>query len=122
MAGEKKPGWSFAARLTELREQANLTKYQLAKRTGLSRQALTQYERGTREPAWQTVQLLCLALGVQFADLADPSIRLPDTDGRGAGRPRKDGQEDAAAKAQPRKPPRKPKQSEPTERSRKEQR
>lgn len=62
---------SFAARLKELREKAGLSQYELAKRAGLSRQAISHIEAGNREPGWNTVLKLAQALGVNVLAFTD---------------------------------------------------
>jgi transcriptional regulator with XRE-family HTH domain len=44
----------------------------------LTKQALYRLEQGNNEPTWQTVQLLAAALGVDYADFADPGLQLPE--------------------------------------------
>jgi transcriptional regulator with XRE-family HTH domain len=81
---------TFAARLAALRESQGLSQYELARRTGLTRQTLSRLEMGDREPGWGTVQLLALALGVDCRALADPALTLPGAaEARPKGRPRK---------------------------------
>jgi DNA-binding XRE family transcriptional regulator len=81
---------AFAKRLTTLREKAKLSKYALAKRIGLSRQAVFLIEKGIHKPTWTTVQLLALALGVDYAALAEPDLKLPNVAPVGPrGRPKK---------------------------------
>ncbi|MCL2862242.1 MAG: helix-turn-helix domain-containing protein [Firmicutes bacterium] len=46
-------------RLRELREEKNLTQLQLAKELGFSRNTISQYETGTREPDIKTIKKLC---------------------------------------------------------------
>jgi transcriptional regulator with XRE-family HTH domain len=80
----------FAERLRHLREKAGLSQYALARQAGLSKQAVSNLEAGNREPTWQTVQLLALALGVDCGAFVDPAVRLPDTSPvLPRGRPRK---------------------------------
>ncbi len=55
---------SFAHKLISLREAAGLSQYQLAQKTGLTRQALSLLEFGEREPSWATVQAIAMGLGV----------------------------------------------------------
>jgi transcriptional regulator with XRE-family HTH domain len=84
------PSISFAARLRDLREQAGLTTYALAKKCGLTKQALYRLEEGTNEPTWQTVQLLAAALGVSCEQFTDPSLQPPASEpARPRGRPKK---------------------------------
>jgi transcriptional regulator with XRE-family HTH domain len=81
---------AFAAQLARLREGAGLTQYALAKKSGLTKQAISRLEMGTRDPGWETVQRLALALGVDYGAFADPEVRLPDPgEARRPGRPRK---------------------------------
>jgi transcriptional regulator with XRE-family HTH domain len=102
----------FAERLRTLREAAGLSQYALARRSGLSKQALSNLELGNREPTWATVQVLALALGVDCRSFADESLRLPPEEPpRPPGRPRKAGT-DATGPAAELPPP----QKEPTRR------
>jgi transcriptional regulator with XRE-family HTH domain len=55
---------TFARRLTELREAAGLSQYEVAKRAGVTRQTLSRLEMGESVPSWPTVQALAKALGV----------------------------------------------------------
>jgi transcriptional regulator with XRE-family HTH domain len=81
---------SFARLLTKAREGKGVSQYALGKLTGLTRQAISRLERGEREPSWGTVQLIAVALGVDFTAFADPQIRLPaPAPARPRGRPRK---------------------------------
>ena len=54
---------TFARRLPRMRKAAGLSKYELAKRTGLSAQAIAKLEGGA-EPSWDTVRRLAYVLGV----------------------------------------------------------
>jgi transcriptional regulator with XRE-family HTH domain len=54
----------FARRLTELRKAAGLTQCALAKRAGVTTQAVTFLEEGERKPTWETVERLAAALDV----------------------------------------------------------
>jgi transcriptional regulator with XRE-family HTH domain len=79
----------FADRLSTQREKAELSKYALAERSGVSAQALSLLELGQREPSWKTVQLLALALGCPVTAFLDPDLALPPAKPkRPAGRPR----------------------------------
>jgi transcriptional regulator with XRE-family HTH domain len=80
---------SFAQRLAEAREAAGLSQYALAKRSGVSKQALSLLELGQRQPSWETVQRLCLALGASYESLADKDITLPEVKPVKMGRPPK---------------------------------
>jgi len=81
---------AFKERLRELREKAGLSQYALAALTGLSKQALSYLELGDREPGWDTVQRLALALGVDCRFFMDEGIVMPEPVPPGKpGRPRK---------------------------------
>jgi transcriptional regulator with XRE-family HTH domain len=81
----KQPVVTFGVRLRELREAAGLTQARLAERAGLHPQGVVKLERGEREPAWSTVQLLAAALGVSCAAFASP-VTLPDVEPARRGR------------------------------------
>ncbi len=93
---------TFADLLRSIRAKSGLSQYELARRSGLSKQSLSQYEAGLREPTWKAVQLLALALGVELAAFRDESLALPTAVAQvKRGRPRKDGQA-AARRVSPR--------------------
>ena len=48
---------SFGKRLAQLRTRMGLSQYELAKRLQLTRGQIANYEQGTREPDFDTVQL-----------------------------------------------------------------
>ena len=77
---------SFHARLRELREAANLSQAQLAKRAGMSKGGVADLEQNRRKPAWETVQKLCKALGVSCETFNEEA---ESEELRGRGRPRK---------------------------------
>ena len=54
----------FGTRLTELREAAGLSQYALAKKSGVTAQAISKLEQGERDPSWSTVVKLARALGI----------------------------------------------------------
>jgi transcriptional regulator with XRE-family HTH domain len=90
---------AFAQRLRKQREAAGLSQYALAKRSGLSKQALSNLEAGSREPTWQTVQLLAAALGVDCRSFVDPALKPPEAEPmKPRGRPRKDSGQSKPAK------------------------
>jgi transcriptional regulator with XRE-family HTH domain len=85
MKGEE----TFAARLVRLRKEAGLSRYRLAKLTGLSAQALAYLESGS-EPSWLTVRLLAHALGLPYSAFEVGPLPLPEPKpARPPGRPRK---------------------------------
>ena len=50
-----------------LREARDLTQEELADRVGLSQIAVSQHERGTREPGWSVIKAYAGALGVDVS-------------------------------------------------------
>jgi transcriptional regulator with XRE-family HTH domain len=89
---------SFAQRLRQLRERADISQYRLAKLSGVTKQTLSNLESGLGGPSWETVRRLVAALGVAYEDFAVPELVMPpaaDAAPRGRGRPRS---EQAAAK------------------------
>lgn len=55
---------TFARKLKAIRKAADMSQYRLAQESGVSKQALSQLEKGSSQPSWETVQALCKALGV----------------------------------------------------------
>lgn len=49
---------NFAERLRDLRTQRGLSQIELAKRLGLSNSTISMYERGEREPDFETLDLI----------------------------------------------------------------
>jgi transcriptional regulator with XRE-family HTH domain len=45
----------FGMRLKELRTKAGLSQKQLADKVGINQSAISQYEKGQREPQWSTI-------------------------------------------------------------------
>jgi transcriptional regulator with XRE-family HTH domain len=76
----------FAPRLRELRDRAGLTQKQLAERSGLSQNAVSQWESGIREPSWGAILALADALGVDCRAFQEPPASTPAPK---RGRPRK---------------------------------
>ena len=94
---------TFGAKLLRIRTEREMTRYALAKKCGLSQAGLSKLESGERQPAWDTVQKIALALGVGCSEFVDPSLALPEEqEAKPRGRPRK------AADAPVAKPARKP--------------
>jgi transcriptional regulator with XRE-family HTH domain len=48
----------FAIRLRELRKERQLTQGELAGRLNLTKQAVSQWERGIREPGFETLEMI----------------------------------------------------------------
>ena len=55
--------------LREEREHCGLSKYVIAKRSGLSQPMISYVERGLRNPTLETVLRMADALGMDFAEL-----------------------------------------------------
>ena len=64
----------FGKRLTELRVLANLSIYALAKKSGVSHQAITRLEKGRGDPNWTTATELAKALGVSVSAFEAESV------------------------------------------------
>lgn len=69
---------TFGSRLRAARERIGMSRYALAKKTGISQPGLAHLESEDRSPNWTTVQLVRLALGCAFEELADDSLQLPE--------------------------------------------
>ncbi len=65
---------AFKDRLKEAREEAGLTQYALAKRAGISKQAMNLLESGRNQPSWETVQRIAHALGLPCERFQDPAL------------------------------------------------
>ena len=76
----------FGMRVKELRQQAQLTQAQLAKRTGLATSSIADLEQGRREPSLSTALKLAQAFGVQVTAFEAPA---KSTKPAKRGRPRK---------------------------------
>jgi transcriptional regulator with XRE-family HTH domain len=89
------PEW-FAGRLRELRQEAGLSRADLAAKVGgdTSERTIENYETGHRKPSWEMVLKLCGALGVECSEFTkEPKTRgLP-----GVGRPKKRTEDEPAA-------------------------
>lgn len=74
----------FAKRMRELRESLGVNQTEVANRAGISRQSVTQYERGTRVPDIKTLRNLAVVFGVTsdylvgLSDIPDRTTKLPD--------------------------------------------
>jgi transcriptional regulator with XRE-family HTH domain len=58
----------FHRRLAALRRAAGISQYELAKRSGVSKQSLSTLEKGKHVPSWETVRAIARGLGVSVAD------------------------------------------------------
>jgi transcriptional regulator with XRE-family HTH domain len=69
---------TFGAVLARLRKAAGMSGYELAKRTGLTSQAVSYLETSGGTPTWETVQLIAKALGLTCAAFEDAGLTLPE--------------------------------------------
>jgi transcriptional regulator with XRE-family HTH domain len=76
--GVAKKRETFGAVLLRLRRAAGMSAYELAKRSGLTRQAISFLETGDREPTWDTVQRVAKALGLDCSAFEDEALELPE--------------------------------------------
>jgi transcriptional regulator with XRE-family HTH domain len=104
------PDW-FGGRLRELREGADLSQVELARRVGMTKDGLARLERGERKPSWDTVAAICQALKVDCTAFAQPPAEREPS---GPGRPRTTPPPDPEAPKRPRGRPRKQDQIEQT--------
>jgi transcriptional regulator with XRE-family HTH domain len=88
----------FGGRLRELREQAGLTRKELADRSGLSVDGISQWERNVREPSWGNVLALAAALGTDCTAFTQPPSAEQPTPKRG--RPRKKASGDVTSESE----------------------
>lgn len=49
----------FAERLKDLREESNLTQYELSKQVGISTACISRWEKGLRVPNIDSIIILC---------------------------------------------------------------
>src|SRR5690348_11329132 len=81
---------TFAEKLRQLRDAAELTQEELAARSGINLWTIRGYEQGRREPNWKGVLSLAKALDVATEIFADCDESAPQEEpGRPRGRPRK---------------------------------
>lgn len=59
----------FCNKIRHYREQLNLTQTDLAVKVGVSKNAISSFERGEYYPSAMTALFLCVALGCSFEDL-----------------------------------------------------
>lgn len=59
---------TFATRLRALREQAGISAYELARRSGVSAQMISEVQRGKAVPGWEIACKLADGLGVSVAE------------------------------------------------------
>ena len=57
--------------IKDARIKAGMTQAELAERLGISPQAVSQYERGKKNPRLSTIQKFADALGIDVSDLLD---------------------------------------------------
>lgn len=64
---------NFKNKLSELRKERELTQDELADMLGISRSAICNYEKGIREPSFETIELIADTFNVSVAELVDES-------------------------------------------------
>lgn len=74
---------TMAIRLRHWREWAYLTRAQVARAIGISREAVMSWESGKSKPTHDNLELFCLAIGITLADFHD---RMPPDGARRADR------------------------------------
>jgi len=75
---------NFPTWLMQTRESRKISKAELARRAGLSKAAITHYEKGERMPELSTIKLLAEGLHIQIEDVLMAVGLLPprvNTDG-----------------------------------------
>ena len=74
---------TFTERLRELRTQNNYSQQDLADKMGVTKQTISQYERGVRKPDMDTLTALCDIFNVSSDYLmgkSDVTVRLLNSD------------------------------------------
>ena len=74
---------TFTERLRELRTQSNYSQQDLADKMGVTKQTISQYERGVRKPDMDTLTALCDIFNVSSDYLmgkSDVTVRLLNSD------------------------------------------
>ena len=74
---------TFTERLRELRVQSNYSQQDLADKMGVTKQTISQYERGVRKPDMDTLTALCDIFNVSSDYLmgkSDVTVRLLNSD------------------------------------------
>lgn len=75
---------TYSNRIRELREAKSLSQDQLAEKLNVTKQAISQYERGVRKPSMPMLEALCDFFNVSSDYLLgkdDVTVRLVDADG-----------------------------------------
>ncbi len=76
---------TFAEKLSGILEERGISQHLLGKRAALTQASISMLRSGTREPSWDTVQRIALALDVSCEDLKD--VPGDDIPARPSGRP-----------------------------------
>jgi transcriptional regulator with XRE-family HTH domain len=90
--GKTPPPQTAGEVLRQIREAQGLTQYALAKRAGVSPQALAAIEGG-RKPTFDAVRRLCAALEISVQEVSSrlPAVELEEPARPHRGRPKADG-------------------------------
>jgi transcriptional regulator with XRE-family HTH domain len=62
---------SFGEKLREFREEAGMSRAELAEETGFDEMAISRWESGEGDPSWSAVQALAKALGINCHEFGD---------------------------------------------------
>ena len=62
---------AFKEKLLELRKQNGMTQDELAQKLGITRAAVCNYEKGIREPSFETLEAFADIFNVSIAELLD---------------------------------------------------
>lgn len=68
---------SFAEQLIRIRKMRRLSQQQLAMRSGISQQAVSNLETGKSSPSEYTIRQLAAALRVQMSELLEDKEKIP---------------------------------------------
>ncbi|ACM61551.1 transcriptional regulator with XRE-family HTH domain [Caldicellulosiruptor bescii] len=69
---------NIGKKIAELREKYGLTRYKLSELSGVSQSALSEIERGIKQPTITTLENICKALNITLADFfAEKEPEIP---------------------------------------------
>ena len=69
---------TIGERVRELRKKKGWTQYRLAMESSVSRQAISNMERGRNEPNADSIRLLAVALGVSVSEILGEDVILEE--------------------------------------------
>lgn len=74
---------SFAEQLINARKMRHLSQQQLARRSGVSQQAISKLEAGRSSPSEYTIRQLATALRIPLSELLEDNEKKPTAEGDG---------------------------------------